>query len=102
MAIYLDLTAIRRELVLKMRYAALSVMPLVGATLPHSQGLALQALEEDESFRSSKAGIRHEHADKGCRCRKNGLDCTGAASACQGTAQTPRRLAHTCCDDSDQ
>jgi len=38
------------------------------------------------------AGIGH---DKRCCCRKNGLNCTDAASACQGTAQTPRRLAQT-------
>jgi len=79
------------------RYAVPFVMPLVGAAL------LVRSLDVARSHASSlsrkinhpvttMAGIGH---DKRCCCRKNRLNCTGAASACQGTAQTPRRLAKT-------
>jgi len=47
------------------------------------------------------AGIGQECAEKRCSCRKTDLTALMHARACQGTAQTPKRLAQTSCDDSD-
>jgi len=99
--IYLYPSAIGRGLGQEVRSAlrhAFSGCSSTSAFIFTWQGLTLQAYQEDESFKSSEAlwqALETSVPTRGTVAGKTDLTALVHASECQGTAQTPRRLAQT-------